>query len=152
MSDLVEFLLARIKEREDTAMACLNTGARANLRRGIRPSRWEFFNDGRTGAIRSTDGIARDKGTWPAEGKHMALNDPAYVLADCATKRRIVERYLHHAYAAAEFKAAGNPQRSVENIRDALFTVLLDLIIPFVKHRDYNPEWRPIDPYETDLS
>lgn len=56
-----------------------------------------------------------------AEQAHIALNDPAYVLADIAAKRAIVE--LHGTSVGMD--------------------AVLDLLAqPFAEHADFDPAWR----------
>lgn len=93
MTELTEFLTARLDEREAVAKAA--TGAP-----------WEEFN----GSILSKAGglttvaethnleVTGIEGyTYPpdeqqlADARHIAGNDPAFVLADIAAKRRIIE-------------------------------------------------------------
>lgn len=67
-----------------------------------------------------------------AAREHIARHDPAYVLADIAAKRRIVEQALGMAacFAATEREDLGADR------------ILRLLAQPFAAHPDFRPEWK----------
>jgi uncharacterized protein DUF6221 len=74
-------------------------------------------------------------GNEVATSEHIALNDPAYVLADIASRRRILEIYERV-----------NSRRH-ENAEDEARAWLMDevvaaLMAPFASHPEYQDEWR----------
>ena len=62
---------------------------------------------------------------------HIALHDPALVLAECAALRRVVEIHQQAARVAGEGLAF--PTRAV----------LHALALPYAAHPDYDSSWRP---------
>lgn len=99
MKDIVEFITARLNEREAAALAA----------HAVDPSPWRADVDDESGTAERSAGfgllVAADGvALWDCEGsrllcmtaptaRHVALNDPAYVLADVAAKRAIVARH-----------------------------------------------------------
>lgn len=123
MSDLTDFLLARIAEDEAVANSA-NSGAR-----------WESWN-------RSWDtepqrdiaaGGVRLFAVPTMYDEHIARHDPARVLAECEAKRRIVER--HDVVDAAGGCAFCGEPAPCEHLRI--------LTLPHSDHPDYRDEWRP---------
>jgi hypothetical protein len=78
VSELVEFLMARIYEDENAAKARLGS---CNWRRIGRR------------LVVTTHGVPIAR-ALSAAADHIARHDPARVLAECAAKRAIVERYV----------------------------------------------------------
>lgn len=74
---------------------------------------------------------------------HIAINDPAYVLADVDAKRRLIAEY-----EAAEARVHDDDQRPEGqewNLgrRQALWQALRLLALPDASHPDYRSEWAP---------
>lgn len=120
---LVEFLLARIAEDEDTANAAIN--ARKNPRREDGSPHWTVGAGGRA---------IHDGGIPPSPARgahvvmaHIARHDPARVLDECESKRRIVER----AQAALSIYDPSDPTAWI-----ALYD-LADLAKVYADHPDY---------------
>lgn len=67
-----------------------------------------------------------------AVAQHIALHDPAYVLADVAAKRRIAR----HIMVAVPVLDLLEPDYA-----HALGLLLRELASPFAAHPDFNPEW-----------
>lgn len=114
MSDLVEFLLARIGEDEAEAKFCIDAG--------ISEPGYHLLQQIYT--------------SFPEDGHAADLADrfsPARVLAECAAKRAIVDALSDyddgHVWASAEGSRA----------EDAL----LALAQPYASHPDYRQEWAP---------
>jgi len=138
---LTEFLLARIAEDEDVARAaCLRASTRYRPHPEI--TRWRYVED---------EEVVFDYDfgdSWPhyvtmdnegihasvneVTGRHIARHDPARVLAECETKRRIVDlcsdRVSHSAVGGRGCTECG---------------VLSTLALPYADHPDYLQEWKP---------
>jgi hypothetical protein len=84
-----------------------------------------------SGAIRAAGRPAVGHVGTNYAGPHIALHDPASVLADIAAKRAIVDeceraqRYEDHGWALAD-------------------AVLRLLALPYQSHPDYQQAWRPL--------
>lgn len=91
MSALEDFLLARIEEDEATAKTCVGINDLARHINGAPIPRWK--RDGMM--VRSDDdddrNIVRVGHTWGAEAEHIIRWDPARALAECASKRALIE-------------------------------------------------------------
>ncbi|SFL54659.1 DUF6221 family protein [Geodermatophilus ruber] len=112
--DLVEFLLARIAEDEQTARRAAGdspTTATAPLRVATEPGRGEVVAP-----------VAR-------------------VLAECEAKRIVVEQY--RAVARVVDSYGGLEQLAIMFVVDALEGALTALALPYAYHPDYREEWRP---------
>lgn len=128
---IVAFLRARLDEREAAARDTLGTHV-ADSRKV-----WEYDGD-RTVSYGNVV-VAQDPANgYPRNGKHIALNDPAYVLADIAAKRDMVNRYF-----GALFTQRCHPEDEGNNgYVVALSQVLQLLAALFADHPDFRPEWR----------
>jgi hypothetical protein len=84
---------------------------------------------------------------------HIAQHDPAYVLADVAAKRKIIE---HHKLVPGEHRYRGRPAMNPKDPRGCnvchehdgivisagpCLTLRL-LVQPFSEHPDFSPEWK----------
>lgn len=132
MTTLVEFLRARLDERKAQAWAATD-------------GPWRVAAEGSEGSRIAPDyGDIRTKSRWiaiidgrvqPEDGRnarHIVANDPSYVLADIAAKRRIVD-YLGHTLKN-------------EMGWDGMDEYVLEcLALPFAAHPDYDPSWRPAE-------
>lgn len=140
---LTEFLLARIAEDEEVAQWAASD------------RRWDYniHNESLYEVYAGTDRcpehdiegspndcddnpIARLEADFTYErtaliGFHIARHDPARVLAECAAKRRIVDRI--------EWAAR------VGSLTDSLLLVAQCLAHPYADHPDFDPEWRLAD-------
>jgi len=120
MSDLAEFLKARLDEDEAVARAAGGL-AWSTLEHPI----WEGRIEDSRGEV-----IVYDEGAPTAvQAAHIARHDPARVLADVAAKRKIV------ALARREEYLSGG----LSGIHAAL---LLALAQPYADHADFDEEWR----------
>ena len=113
---LVEFLLARITEDEAVARGLQN----ATVLAGQRPN---FYGAG-----------------GPAAEDFWRRFDPAWVLAECEAKRRIVDEhgidYEDGEQVCAVCRAViGNVPYPCRTLRFAA--------LPYAGHSDYREEWRP---------
>jgi hypothetical protein len=132
VTDLVEFLLARIAEDE----AIARTAAAAEAVEGSDGMRWEAGSALRLRDAWSTIAIGTYESDLDEAGVHMARWDPARVLAWCEAQRRIVE--LHpksvHNYSNDTCFGCGE---------DWPCPTLRLLALPYVDHPDYRQEWKP---------
>jgi hypothetical protein len=145
VDDLVAFLNARLDEREALALA-----AKENERR------WRYSEGG--GAVMLVDGGYVAVGPYGCDidedyGRHIAVNDPAYVLAEVDAKRQIIE--LHHPYQVttsndglnwdyARCVACEPADRELEPGESYWPCPTLCLLaLPFADHPDYQGSWRP---------
>ena len=113
MSDLAEFLLARIAEDERVAKV-----ADIGVGHGVRPDElWTITN--------------------PPRGEVCAT--PARVIAECEAKRRIVERLDAYLTENAETE----PEGLWELLDDHAWATLYNLAAPYADHPDYREEWKP---------
>ena len=111
MTDLAQFILARIAEDETAALE-------AEEARGSRG--WLLADD-----------MVDYGATPPAVAEHIARHDPARVLAECEAKRRIVE--------LCEI-VADLPDVDTSAFTLALNT-LEDLARPYADHPDHRADW-----------
>lgn len=116
MSDLTEFLLARIAE--DEAVAREAAGA---LVLDPEADDWR-------------DWYANEAGT---SGDPIVAVGPSRALAECEAKRRIVQ-----AWMGADVTAGGYPGTDA-GVEMGLSLALDLLALPYSYHPDYREEWRP---------
>lgn len=131
MSELVEFLKARLDEDEAAAKAA-----------------GEF--DGETWVARG-DAVLENvpdgtRGEWIAQrcedddtAAHIARHDPARVLADVAAKRAILDGYRMLAWVLGDEDAPG----TLKDREFILRGVLKRLATVHARHPDYRQEWKP---------
>jgi hypothetical protein len=138
MTDLAEFLLARIAEDEAAARAATKgewtaVGTQfpdeesdaAEMIRGY----VDVFPDG--------PGITGEEMAGP-DAWHVARWDPARVLAECDAKRRIVE-----FWSQAFSKPTDFPGIQFDRVRSAAQWTLQVLALPYADHPGFREEWRP---------
>lgn len=114
--DLAEFLQARLDEDEREARQPV-------------PGPWEIQGEPRETLVYSRPFGTRVAVGWLRDLRHIARHDPARVLAEVATKRRMVER--HRVCDDVWFG-------DVSTCPD-----MRDLAAPYADHPDYREEWRP---------
>lgn len=156
VNDLAAFYAARLDEIEAAAQ-----GAQA-----ADPAPWkaDAHDDGstweRTGHGAGLVVAADDTALWDCEGsnvlcmtaptaRHVALHDPAYVLADIATKRRLLAEYQ---WALNQALPAGPAEPSAKGMAEFACTVaacqMLEVAVYVLAaahdgHPDFNPDWAP---------
>jgi hypothetical protein len=131
VSEIADFLTAQYDRIEERARAA--TGGP-----------WTVDNESHAEAIRSVDGTdVIAGGRWGDEAPvfdstedalHIAIHDPEYVLADIASKRRIV-------FLAERVPALTARHNPFDNDRDAWAEVLKRLAAPFSAEPGYKHEW-----------
>jgi hypothetical protein len=147
MSDIIEFLKARIAEDERAA-------------RNASPGPWTFSDIASVGggtiydptvAIANVEWdtervdsrIRRTRPDWQADatGDHIARHNPTRVLAECAAKRAIIEQ--HSLEVAAQQDTWRSRDDVNANKMDAacLLPVLRTLAAVYADHPDYQQEW-----------
>jgi len=149
MSDLIDFLRARLDEDEEAA----------RLAETVDPSPWyEDVSEGTytnqrdgldgVGLVRAADNV----GLWDREqsctlsmagvaATHIARHDPARALREVAAKRRLIEAH-HRSGQTCPRCSLGTEDGQVVFELDPCETLRL-LALPYVDHPDYQPEWAP---------
>lgn len=141
MSDLIEFLRARLDEKEKTARdrLCLNCG------NPVVPLRSVLGTTGYT----HEGGRANEQGQWEQgwEGQRCPgkivgaepVQNPTRVLREVEAKRRIVDLHAHaHAH---QCRTGEHDDGYAQWVSDC--TTLRLLALPYADHPDYRPEWAP---------
>lgn len=122
MSELVEFLLARISEDEAVAVA---------TRDAHDPLDWSNPGVGPVGLAGPVDGPS---------GYESVVIDPARVLRECEAKRRIVALHSEGDKGTC-YTCSVNGTRVQDNL--IACPTLRDLAAVYADHPDYRDEWRP---------
>ena len=138
MSDLIEFLRARLNEDERAAVWAMQGPWR--LHRIPADSAWQITGTSGTHSVARIPDSGQNEGTV----RHIALHDPARVLREVEAKRAIVERHQlgswHSHVLDADVKtcrACGTPDE------DWPCPDLRLLALPYSDHPDYREDWRP---------
>jgi hypothetical protein len=152
VDDLVAFLLAREAEREAKAIAA----------KRFHPTPWRLdpevettMPEGRWVVDTADEGVLVANGDFAAQ--FYVSHDPAFVLADVAAKRQIIDLHKHEVqvFAQAPFDPHTGERRPDEydvtcavcgwasaDPTSGCLTLRL-LALPYVHHPDYREEWRP---------
>lgn len=145
---LAEFLLARLDETEQVAKASIALHAEA----GVDESAWEVDELGPDDREPYEVVIYPERGgsvtvarTWRTEygrtdAEHIALHDPARVLADVAAHRRIVE-LCRDKMRPPEQREGLDLTWDAEH--DLGLATLRLLALPYAAHEGYRSEWAP---------
>lgn len=138
MSDLTDFLLARIAEDEAVAREAIPGTYSPNA---DDDGSWQMIEVDHEGIW--PEPLSKPTSEWGHLASepwavHVERHDPARVLAECEVKRRIVERAQR---ASQAFAQSINPTTS--GVAMTLDLVLADLALPYADHEDYRQEWRP---------
>lgn len=133
MSDLVEFLLARITEDENGAHQVLRDYAEHSA----------TWDNPCTGVINIGDPgleglVALGDGPLAI---HIADWDPARVLAECDAKRRIFK--IHSEIVTGDIPTERAFDFCNEDLEQHPCPTLRLLALPYAEHPDYRDEWRP---------
>jgi hypothetical protein len=144
---ILAFVNARLDEREAAAKAATEgewhwVDPGGKVKQALVAGTWDRQHGWRT-VLPSANGDV-----YPScfDAEHIALNDPAFVLADVAAKRRIVDAALRHLAVidgewgcchSAEAIAAG---RCPDNSPDQS-EIIRQLAAPFAQHPDFDPAW-----------
>lgn len=133
--DIVEFLTARLNEREKLAHAACVGG----------DGRWhtgdaERWDNRRIEADDPEQFTIYDEGGHDEhQAAHIAYNDPAHVLAEVAAKRAIVEDCAKAYENGREFY--GNDESKYNPHSRLALRTLRALAATDAEHPDYNPAW-----------
>lgn len=142
-AELVAFLLARIAEDEAVAREAAADRA-PTWRQATDPG--VVHDDPAGGVVVDMDEafpeiVVYDEGRPSiAEAAHIALHDPARVLAECEAKRRIVETYhdhLENGQSSTGFHDCGD-----DCTGGAMIWTLRLLALPYAAHEGFREEWR----------
>ncbi|MFC6886461.1 MULTISPECIES: DUF6221 family protein [Actinomadura] len=129
MSDLVDFLKARLAKDEQIARACSGTS-------------WTVSAPGTVSAddARAEDGRAFVASVEnEAYAEHIARQDPARVLRQVAAVRLVVEEHEKQAWVMEH----GSRRETAQAAHAARETVLRLLASAYADHPAYREEWRP---------
>ena len=143
---LTQFLLARITEDEQLAMMAT-------------PGRWS--RSGQQLQAHRQDGmpygaVARNprlmSGTWKRNADHIARHEPARVLTECESKRRIIALHQLVPYKQPQLDSGWETVESTRCLRcthdmdwmeiTPVCDTLKAFVLPYANHPDYREEWR----------
>ena len=129
MSDLIEFLRARLDEEQDLARrAAFGWGAE-----------WTAVRDEDDWARVTADGSLNVAGSEDVDViRHAACWDPARVLAEIAAKRAAIDEHVVDDDPTGEGVFCNSCDRF-----DYPCRTLRALAQPYSSHPDYDPEWTP---------
>jgi hypothetical protein len=140
VSDLVEFLRARLDEDEQAAKAATD-------------GPWTVDNETYAEAIRSADGThVVAGGRWGDEASvfettedaiHIARHDPARVLREIESKRRLIESIETLRAPLQRSWADGSSSLAVMGMLTEVDKALAALALPYADHEDFEEEWKP---------
>jgi hypothetical protein len=136
MTDLVEFLEARITEDEAAAKAC--SAAAWSIRDEPDEHLWV---DGLS--IHAADSNW-DACIAVADAEHAVRHDPARILAECAAKRAIIKQAdeaTSDRYAWIGEYCVGDKERAEAYATDPGKLILEALAAVYSDHPDYQQEW-----------
>jgi hypothetical protein len=153
VTDLAEFLLARITEQEHRVCS-------ASALNGPVWTAANGFINGSTDTNANPRAYNGDTELWddegalsmhPATAEFIAANDPRHVLAECEAKRRIVEMHGFYQVQTANDGLDWDYVRcGICDIADLApgegnwpCPTLRALALPYAYHSDYREEWRP---------
>lgn len=142
MDDLSTWLVAQIAEDEQLATAAT-------------PGPWQGDVDGVDQVALSPDYIARYRCVnWvdgdtedilAVNGEHIAAWDPARVLAECETKRRVIKLYQNAVHAHRAGSVSNRNRTQDEAAVDVLGAVVEEYGVMYAKlgRPGYQESWRP---------
>ena len=137
---LTEFLLARISEREAIARAA------SQMARDGSMARWrnEYRDGGNPGQSRVWNGVGQAvvNHVSDSQGAHIALHDPARVLAECEAQRAVVRQGRMFIRQSDDLPDTDENARQ-HGAATAYEEVLGYLALPDADHPDYQEKWRP---------
>jgi hypothetical protein len=139
MSDLTDFLLARIAEDEAKALKA----ARGWARTWRAQASQEHPEDPDLAQLRSIDGAPVTDALRTAVASFMVDHDPARVLAECEAKRQIV--MLAHEATGYDMTVDMERETGAREDDDVLYVgerILRSLALPYARHADYDKSWR----------
>lgn len=124
MDDLIAFLNARLDEREAKALDAVQES----------PT-WGYDYQGLVeGGDNVWSGLTEFSRHGDQLGEFIAANDPAFVLADVAAKRQIIN---------LAYSKCGADSAYADGWDDAALWAAKALALPDAGHPDYREEWKP---------
>ncbi|MEU8279545.1 DUF6221 family protein [Microbispora bryophytorum] len=141
---LITFLRARYDEAEQVARDAAETGEHWRYQRipDLTAPDGYSLDLGDVVDVIVDIGFAEDDVLRPAQAAHIALHDPASVLADIAAKRKILDALAPDIEAFSGEVAQADAAERMANWLRAVAVVRL-LAEPYASHPDYREEWRP---------
>lgn len=137
MSDLVEFLRARLDEDEQAASAAVPGP-------WIVRDGWDYEAERAVfGSPRGVQHVAttkRNEARWRENRDHIARHDPARVLAEVEAKRRILDE---HRDEDGNCYGCGLCNDGERRYKVDECPTKRALALPYSDHPDYREEWRP---------
>ena len=131
MSELVDYLLARLDEEEDAAK-------RAGFGWGADWAAEDRFTDGYEYAVivaqGSIDAVTSEDGDVV---RHIAIHDPARVLAEIAAKRAVLD---HAERRCSDAATSGDPSACL--IAGGVLEAVERLAQVYAGRDDFDPAWR----------
>jgi hypothetical protein len=136
MTDPTEFLAARLAEDEAAANAC-----------DMWPAPWSMRPNGYSQTVWSSKPGVSSVAVcqWSKTARHIVRWDPARVLAEVATKRRILAEHAPVPLAPKfhpEVVACARCGTVGEYEVDWPCDTVLSLTLPYAGHPDFDPAWR----------
>lgn len=134
MDDLIAFLRARLDDDERIARAATD-------------GPWTIRSLGRhdlSTVVKGVELLAQIDGSRAASNSvHMAVHDPARVLAEVDAKRRILDAYEEVAAKFTESWSAVVAYDRLAGAMNSLRRTIELLALPYADHPDYQDAWRP---------
>jgi hypothetical protein len=141
VSEIKAFIEARYAEREAVAKAATEgewhwVDPGGKVKQALVAGTWDRQHGWRT-VLPSANGDV-----YPScfDAEHIALNNPQFVLADIAAKRRIVALY-EDACDRVRNPVSADARTAARVAQFELEAVLRLLTAPFASHPDYDPAW-----------
>jgi Family of unknown function (DUF6221) len=142
--DIVEFLTARYDEEAASARRAAAVARGAEWASDIESAPGSCFLGSE--GVRSFAQVGVSFGAHSI-AEHIAVHDPARVLADIAMRQRLVEAYPKLEQRLAEIRKNDPATYSYDHakyagLREAAQAVLLQFASLYAEHPDYDPAWR----------
>lgn len=146
MVDIVEFLIARLSEREQLARAATLGPWLVEVDNEDAGSRAIMGGPDQIPTVPGRETVAYDPSGGEGSARdfaHIARHDPVRVLAEVAAQREIIKDYQIVTANAVIERANGDEVMAAayELAAKSLRMALVRLAAPDAEHPDYNPAW-----------
>ena len=135
MTDLMEFLRARLDEDERAARECAGAPWSTPIPGQIHVDAKAIADNklalGQLGYVATV--------LHEQDRQHITRHDPARVLREVEAKRRIIERYEEYS----QFDQGTSRDRLFSSLREAYLDACRIHAAVYADHPDYRKEWRP---------